>query len=219
MCRQGSEGGETNGENHSIMSKLEKAKKWKINVVNGVWLNELYLGNTLALARPIGDRYLPLDVQNHFYYDPLLTREYMDQWKQLINLPAETIRQAKLASPLKQANRVMQQLAVPRFIRSVSPTMYDRDTKIPRMYINYQVDYNSLNDWCLKILKTDRDQSSVSGFESSGSEIAWVKPQISIPSVMFTGIDPKEVAQYQKVINFDLIIRIYSYGTQKVCSK
>lgn len=137
VCRQASAGmpetTATNGsENHS---KLEKAKRWNVNVVNGVWLSELYLGNTLALTQPINERYRPLDVHNHFYYDPLLVRDFMEQWRQLISLPVEAIRQAKLASPLKQANRAMQQFAVPRFTRPVSPSTsaYDREAKIPRV--------------------------------------------------------------------------------------
>lgn len=125
-----------NREHHQLQSqKLQKAKKWKVNVVNGVWLSELYLGNTFALAQPLSDRYTALDVENHFYYDPLLAREFMDQWKQLISLPVEAIRQAKMASPLKQANRSLQQFAVPRFTRplSPSPSGYDRQAKLPRM--------------------------------------------------------------------------------------
>lgn len=119
--------------------KIQKAKKWGVNIVNGVWLSELYLGNTYALVRPIPDRYTALDCQNHFYFDPILTREFMDQWKQLISLPVEAIRQAKLASsPLKQANRTLPQFApvAPRFTRPISPTSsYDREAKIPRMYV------------------------------------------------------------------------------------
>lgn len=98
--------------------KISKAKKWNINIVNGVWLMELYLGNTYALAKPLDERYQALDVQNHFYYDQLLTRDYMDQWRQLINLPIEVIRQHRLNSPLKQINR--QPLV--KYNRSISPS-------------------------------------------------------------------------------------------------
>lgn len=137
---------ETNGSagSSNMSMKLQKAKKWNVNIVNGVWLSELYLGNTYALNRPIADRYTALDVQNHFYYDPLLTREFADQWAKLISLPVEVIRQAKMnASPLKQANRTLQHFAVPRFMRPLSPTnttassnsssSYEREAKIPRM--------------------------------------------------------------------------------------
>lgn len=72
-------------------SKYEKAKKWNINIVNGVWLMELYLGNTLALNKQIEDRYTNLNV-NHFSFDNQFTLEYMDAWKTLIRLPIEKIK-------------------------------------------------------------------------------------------------------------------------------
>jgi hypothetical protein len=121
-------------------SKVDKARKWGINVVNGVWLNELYLGNTFALTRtPIDERYRALDVHNHLYYDGLLVHEFMEQWKQLISLPLELIRQARMtaSSPLKQANRA-------RYTRLLSPShsscafnasSRSDSTKIPRMYV------------------------------------------------------------------------------------
>lgn len=120
-------------------SKVDKARKWGINVVNGVWLSELYLGNTYALTRtPIDERYRALDVHNHLYYDGLLVHEFMEQWKQLISLPLELIRQARMtaSSPLKQANRA-------RYTRLLSPshsscafnTSRADSAKIPRMYV------------------------------------------------------------------------------------
>ena len=72
-------------------SKYEKAKKWNINIVNGVWLMELYLGNTLALNKQIEDRYTNLNV-NHFSFDNQFTLEYMDAWKTLIRRPIEKIK-------------------------------------------------------------------------------------------------------------------------------
>ena len=41
----------TNGQ------KVEKARKWNIPVVNGVWLSELYLGNAHALSKSLSERY------------------------------------------------------------------------------------------------------------------------------------------------------------------
>ena len=73
------------------LAKYEKAKKWNINIVNGCWLMELYLGNTLALNKQIEERYTNLNV-NHFSYDNQFVIEFMDAWKILIKLPIETIK-------------------------------------------------------------------------------------------------------------------------------
>ena len=62
--------------------------------MNGVWLMELYLGNTLALNKQIEDRYTNLHV-NHFSFDNQFTLEYMDAWKALIRLPIEKIKVTK----------------------------------------------------------------------------------------------------------------------------
>lgn len=73
------------------LAKYEKAKKWNINIVNGCWLMELYLGNTLALNKQIEERYTNLNV-NHFSYDNQFVIEFMNAWKILIKLPIETIK-------------------------------------------------------------------------------------------------------------------------------
>jgi hypothetical protein len=72
-------------------AKIEKAKKWNIPIVNGVWLMELYLGNTYALTRQLDDRYTNLNV-NHFSYDSIFVEDFMEQWKSLIKLPVERIK-------------------------------------------------------------------------------------------------------------------------------
>ena len=80
-------------KNSSDGVKLEKAKKWDITVVNGIWLMELYLGNTFALdTKRNEDRYTKLEVRNHFSFDATLVNDYMDQWKSLIRLPLEKIK-------------------------------------------------------------------------------------------------------------------------------
>ena len=71
--------------------KIAKAKKWNINIVNGVWLMELYLGNVLALNKDINSRYTELNV-NHLGYDHSFVSDYFDQWKALIKLPLERIK-------------------------------------------------------------------------------------------------------------------------------
>ena len=73
------------------LSKYEKAKKYNTTMVNGVWLSELYLGNTLALNKPIEERYTNLNV-NHFSFDNQFVLEFLDAWKSLIRLPIEKIK-------------------------------------------------------------------------------------------------------------------------------
>ena len=70
---------------------MEKAKKFKTNVVNGIWLMELYLGNVHALNKQLEARYINLNV-NHFAYDNSFVVDYMEQWKALIKLPIEKIK-------------------------------------------------------------------------------------------------------------------------------
>ena len=71
--------------------KVEKAKKWNVNIVNGIWLMELYLGNTHAMNKNIDSRYTELNVK-HFGYDQVFVSDYSEQWKALIKLPLERIR-------------------------------------------------------------------------------------------------------------------------------
>lgn len=76
--------------------KCEKAKKWNINIVNGKWLMELYLGNMYALTQPLDERYTNLNV-NHFAFDHSMVAEFLEQWKTLIKLPVDRIKVTKIA--------------------------------------------------------------------------------------------------------------------------
>ena len=91
---------------NTVGAKVDKAHKWNIPVVNGVWLSELYLGNTNALSKNLSDRYTNINqIQfnnsliniNHFAYDHIYVSDFMDQWKTLIRLPAEHIKVSILA--------------------------------------------------------------------------------------------------------------------------
>ena len=44
---------------------MEKAKKWNINIVNGMWIMDLYLGNIQTLTQPLEERYINFNA-NHF---------------------------------------------------------------------------------------------------------------------------------------------------------
>jgi PAX-interacting protein 1 len=85
---------------------MEKAKKWNINIVNSMWLMELYLGNINALTQPLEEKYLNFNLLNHFGYDQAYVSDFMEQWKVLIKLPVDKIKEAQLNhnSPLKQLN-------------------------------------------------------------------------------------------------------------------
>ena len=114
--------------------KYEKAKKWNIPVVNGVWLSELYLGNMYCLTKNLSDRYTNINQinfnkvsinVNHFAYDALYVNEFMEAWKTLIKLPMDQqINQQQQKEPtneelpLKQLNR---NSPLKRHNRSISP--------------------------------------------------------------------------------------------------
>jgi hypothetical protein len=162
--------------------KVEKAKQWKINVVNGIWINELYLGNLKCLIDPLDERYKNLNV-NHFGFEPAFVAEFMDQWKQLIKLPIERIREANTMngnsnsnSPFKQINN---RSPLKRYNRSLSgsPT-------------------NEMNP--AKSMKTDNDIDMTTSNDLTAQSISWIKPQSSIPIVLFTGFDPNDLIQYQR---------------------
>ncbi|CAF0743386.1 unnamed protein product [Didymodactylos carnosus] len=61
--------------------KYKKALEWSISIVNGVWLSELYLGNTCALKTPIDERYtrLPSGI-DHFSFDSIYVRDLLTAW-------------------------------------------------------------------------------------------------------------------------------------------
>ncbi len=103
--------------------KVDKAKKWNVNVVNGLWLMELYLGNIHALSKDIHSRYTDLDI-NHLGYDLSFVNDFLEQWKALIKLPLERIREAnsQINSPLRPFNRTPQK----RRIRSPSLSPADK---------------------------------------------------------------------------------------------
>jgi hypothetical protein len=71
--------------------KMEKAKKWNINIVNGMWIMDLYLGNIQTLTQPLEERYANFNA-NHFGYDQVFVKEFMEQWKTLIKLPVDKIK-------------------------------------------------------------------------------------------------------------------------------
>jgi hypothetical protein len=164
--------------------KVEKAKQWKINVVNGIWINELYLGNLKCLIDPLDERYKNLNV-NHFGFEPAFVAEFMDQWKQLIKLPIERIREANTIngnsntnSPFKQINN---RSPLKRYNRSLSGS--------PTSEMN-----------AAKSIKTDNQIEMITSNDSTLQSISWLKPQSLIPIVLFTGFDPNDLIQYQREV-------------------
>jgi hypothetical protein len=137
--------------------KVEKAKQWNINIVNAVWLSELYLGNTLALSKPINERYTNLNV-SQFVYDSMFVQDFMDQWKQLIKLPMERIKEA---APLKQLNGSS---TLKRHIRSMSPTNnHGLNEKHPRM--NDEINWLKPQSNIPIVLFTGIDQNEVQQYQ------------------------------------------------------
>lgn len=77
--------------------KYIKALDWSIPIVNGLWLSELYLGNTNTLKQPVEDRFRRLSgtpTIDHFSFDQSFVHELLLSWSKPIRLSDETLNQA-----------------------------------------------------------------------------------------------------------------------------
>jgi PAX-interacting protein 1 len=163
--------------------KVEKAKKLNIPIVNGIWLNELYLGNIYALNRTIDARYTQIDTVNHLTFASVHVADYMDQWKQLIKLPMDKIKEANSCDSSKELN-----------INKHSPLKQLNGSTMKRH--NRSLSNSPENEnHSSKFVKKDSNNFS----ELAASTITWIsRPQSSVPIVMFTGFEIKDVAVYQR---------------------
>ncbi len=102
--------------------KMDRAKKWNIQILNGCWLMELYLGNKFALAanhstkqnhhaaQLLDARYTNLSMQNHFSFDRLLVDEFLAVWQKTpIHVPLNLIQNVKY-NKLNASNQPLKQL-------------------------------------------------------------------------------------------------------------
>ena len=77
--------------------KYIKALEWSIPIVNGLWLSELFLGNTAALKQPLDDRFRRLTgtpTVDHFSFDQSFVHELLLPWSQPIRLTDEILNNA-----------------------------------------------------------------------------------------------------------------------------
>ena len=77
--------------------KYLKAMEWSIPIVNGLWLSELYLGNTNTLKQPVEDRFRRLSgvpAIDHFSFDQSFVHELLLPWSKPIRLSDEALNQA-----------------------------------------------------------------------------------------------------------------------------
>ncbi|CAF0760721.1 unnamed protein product [Adineta steineri] len=77
--------------------KYLKALEWSIPVVNGLWLSELFLGNTNALKDPLDDRFRRLSgtpTIDHFSFDQSFVHELLLPWSQSIRVSDELLNTA-----------------------------------------------------------------------------------------------------------------------------
>ncbi|CAF3826806.1 unnamed protein product [Rotaria sp. Silwood1] len=75
-------------------NKFKKAFEWSIPIVNGLWLSELYLGNTCALKQPIEERYKRLNGTppiDHFSFDQIFVHDLLLPWSQPIRITDEML--------------------------------------------------------------------------------------------------------------------------------
>ncbi|XP_035826554.1 PAX-interacting protein 1 [Aplysia californica] len=70
--------------------KFEKAKEWRIAVVNVQWLSDLVLGHMDALRLPVHVRYLQVGQGREFYMDLTRVTHLMGGWKSPIKITKET---------------------------------------------------------------------------------------------------------------------------------
>ena len=78
-------------------NKFKKASQWSITIVNGLWLSELFLGNTWALKLPLDDRYKRLNgtpAIDHFSFDQIFVHEFLSAWSQPIPVTDEALNSA-----------------------------------------------------------------------------------------------------------------------------
>ncbi|CAF0932093.1 unnamed protein product [Adineta ricciae] len=74
--------------------KYLKALQWSIPVVNGLWLSELFLGNTNALKDPLDDRFRRLSgtpAIDHFSFDQSFVHELLLPWSAPIRITADAL--------------------------------------------------------------------------------------------------------------------------------
>lgn len=82
---------------NSKSEKLKKAIEWSIMVVNGLWLSELYLGNTFTLKQPLEDRYKRLGLPptvDHFSFDQIFVHNLLQAWSQPIRITDDMLNSA-----------------------------------------------------------------------------------------------------------------------------
>lgn len=86
--------------------KFEKAKEWRIAVVNVQWLSDLVLGNMDALRLPVHVRYLQVGQGREFHMDLTRVSHLMGGWKTFLKINKETWKKfAPSVSSFGQENR------------------------------------------------------------------------------------------------------------------
>ena len=78
-------------------NKFEKAVEWSIPIVNGLWLSELFLGNTCALKQPLEERYKRLcgtPPVDHFSFDQIFVHDLLLPWSQPIRISDDMLNSA-----------------------------------------------------------------------------------------------------------------------------
>ncbi|CAG5135482.1 unnamed protein product, partial [Candidula unifasciata] len=86
--------------------KFEKAKEWRIAVVNVQWLSDLVLGNMDALRLPVHVRYLQVGQGREFHMDLTRVSHLMGGWKTSLKINKETWKKfAPSISSFGQENR------------------------------------------------------------------------------------------------------------------
>ena len=138
--------------------KFKKALIWSISIVNGLWLSELFLGNTYALQEPLDERYKRLSgtpVIDHFSFDQIFVHDLLSPWSQPIRVTDEMLNSG-----------------IRRHHEQLSSHSHDLDTSNTVDYFKNCFHYNQPLDASLTpVIPIDEGSFSImlSGFNASTS--------------------------------------------------
>ncbi|CAM4888680.1 unnamed protein product [Rotaria socialis] len=138
-------------------NKFKKAFEWSIPIVNGLWLSELYLGNTCALKQSLEERYKRLNGTppiDHFSFDQIFVHDLLLPWSQSIRITDEMLNSA-----IRRHNEQQQQQQQ-HLLSSTS------DMDIDNNYLKNSYHYHEPIDSLIKLAKNNNESISImlSGF-------------------------------------------------------
>ncbi|CAF0772509.1 unnamed protein product [Didymodactylos carnosus] len=154
--------------------KYDKALEWSISIVNGIWLSELYLGNTCALKTPIDERYTRLIKGiDHFSFDSIYVRDLLTAWLKPLQVTDHMLNIAIKKHNEKQEPDPSTIPSLPIAEDNTNGDMESASKKIRRTY----------NEPCIP---QDKTTSAIT--------------TLTDVSVMLSGFNKQSLARYEEII-------------------